>query len=131
MLPRTRFLTLVFASCVAICPLECIAHSAQGAAQLIESFRLAAAGQDIPMQGDLLRCPNESGCMCRGAVLMVPVVAPALDLSAWDFLSLPPSLDGAVMEHVLPNLVQSNAPCRSCAPKSGRILRTLIGSFLC
>jgi hypothetical protein len=131
MLPRTRFLTLAFAACVAVCPLECIAHSAQGAGVLVESFRLAAAGQNIPLKGDLLHCPNESGCMCRGAVLVVPVVAPALDLSAWDFLALPPTFNVAVADRALPELAPPNESSRSCAPNSGKILRTLIGSFLC
>src|ERR1700679_2314588 len=129
MFPRTRILTLVFAACVAICPLECIAHSARGAGVLVESFRLAAAGQNIPLKGDLLHCPNESGCMCRGAVLVVPVVAPTLDLSAWDFLALPPSFNRAVVDRALPELAPPNVSCRPCAPNSGKILRTWIGSF--
>ncbi len=98
---------------------------------LIESYRLAAAGQNIPMQGDLLHCPNESGCICRGAVLTVAAVAPALDLSAWDFLSLPPMVNTAVVDPALPELAAPDDSCRSCAPYSGMMLRTLISSFLC
>jgi hypothetical protein len=128
---RKRSLPLLFAVCVAVCPLECFAHSAQGARILVESFRLAAAGLDIPLQGDLLRCPNESGCMCRGAVVTVIVAAPALDFSAWDFLALPPLGNASVVDRAVPDPVPPNDRFRTCAPKSGKILRTLLGSFLC
>lgn len=131
MIQRTRFLTLVFAVSVATTHFNCVAHSAQGAGVLAESFRLAAAGQNIPMQGDLLRCPNESGCICRGAVLTLAVVAPTLDLSSWDFFCLPPLVNGTVVDRALPELALPNDACRSRAPNSGKILRTLIGSFLC
>ncbi len=131
MFQRTRFLTLVFAVSVATTHFNCIAHSAQGAGALAESFRLAAAGQNIPMQGDLLHCPNESGCICRGAVLTLAVVAPALDLGVWDFSCLPPSVGRTVVDRALSELALPNDACRSRTPISGKILRTLIGSLLC
>jgi hypothetical protein len=46
-------------------------------------------------------------------------------------LSLPPSFNAAVVDRAQPELVPPNGVGRSCAAKSGKILRTLIGSFLC
>lgn len=131
MFPRLRWLTLVFAACVATTHFNCIAHSAQGAGALIEALRLASAGQDYPMQGDLLRCPNESGCICRGAVLTVVAVAPALDVSAWDFMCLPPAIVASVQDGPLADSAPPDTPCRLCVPKFGKMLRTLLGSLLC
>src|SRR6185437_2933575 len=131
MFPRLRWLTFVFAACVATTHFNCIVHSAQGAGALIEALRLADAGQDYPMQGDLLRCLNESGCICRGAVLTVLAIAPALALSAWDFMCLPSTTVASVLNKPLADMPPPDTPCRSCAPKSGKILRTLLSSFLC
>lgn len=131
MLRRLRPLAFVLAAALAMCSFNCLGHSAQGASLLVDSYKAAETGRDLPLKGNLLHCHNESGCICRGAVFVAPVVVQTIDLAVWDYL--PAALDNRLAALELVPAAPPAAALDSlifCPQLSGRILRALLASLL-
>jgi hypothetical protein len=88
-----------------------------------------AAGTDSPPLADPTDSdPNESGCLCKGAVFVAPCIVPASHrandlLSIADFPVMP--LHKALAAQSRPAADPGLAP----SPVSGRMLRALIASW--
>ena len=129
MTPRgylTYFLTLL----MGVAPFHCLTHAEECAPHHVQIARLGANRESLPANHAPAPCDNESGCICRGAVLAEPVdsatVAPqGLEM----FLELPAPL--AIYKVVI-------APQDWCylhsahrqIPLSGRMLRARLASFV-
>lgn len=113
------------------CHFHCVVHGATGARLLGAALTAAEQGEPVPVNGETPRTENESGCICKGAVLTGVAVVPALDLAGWHAeLSLPlaPAAVSDPMAALAPLLASHppDAPARI----SGRILRAWIASLV-
>jgi hypothetical protein len=114
------------------CHFHCVVHGAQGARMLGEALTAAECGQPVPLNGETPRTENESGCICRGAVLTAAAAAPTVDLDCWYFaLDLQPV--GWPAWHPLAIVTSAFAefhPPDAPARITGRILRAWIASLV-
>jgi hypothetical protein len=104
------------------------------AANLHCAFEWQAAlhysGAQLPIESPEHDCENESGCICRGAIVAQAVVAGCLTShSYWLVLELPPSI--LESESLLPDRDAQFAGWHCLSPPiSGRKLRALYSSFV-
>lgn len=73
-------------------------------------------------------CDNEYGCMCRGATLVVNVDVATFAPELADILAVPADEETVALE--LPQISAPDAEFFRSPPRSGRILRAHMASFL-
>ncbi len=120
------FLTALIVLSLAHCSWE----EAHELAQHARATLLVRLGLPLPLEQPSHDCGHESGCICRGATVVVPIAAPD-----WQDSGLERSLDlidqpiGLVAEISLVRLTLD--PHQHAAPPLyGRILRAHMASFL-
>jgi hypothetical protein len=122
----------VIAVAVLVCHFNCLRETAHGAGVATDSAREAASGGDLPMESESSpRQQNESGCICRGAVLYAPVNIAPLDLSTWFAAIASPEPTAGSLLAFEPEPVGAITSAQIMAkPFSARKLRALLASFL-
>jgi hypothetical protein len=126
-----RSLTLGFAVSLLTTHFHCVCCAAWGYQAMSVAQAQATAGQSIPVGNDPLESEDETGCICRGAVMICQVAAPAVDWSLWHFTALAPELGVWASVLAEPATLAPIDSLRTRTPIAGRILRALISSFQC
>ena len=122
----TIFLTLLMAGA----PLHCLSHAGECVQHHAHIAQHLAEGEPLPVEQPPPPCDNESGCICRGAVLAEHVNPSLVAPKGLDYLLDQPALH-FIDKNELASQYGGRLACDHCpAPLSGRMLRARLASFL-
>jgi hypothetical protein len=124
---RRRLLTVVLAALVTYAPLNCLVSAVWGCEQMEAPLAVSSWPHFVP--GLFGGCENESGCICRGATLVVPEDGRSLAPVATDWLPAE-TADSTLASLVEAAAFQPHAAYFAPPPLSGRILRAHLASLL-
>lgn len=129
MTPR-RYVTICLTLLMAGAPLHCLAHAGECARHQEQVARLVANRESLPANQAPTPCDNESGCICRGAVLAEPVDAATVAPQGLEmFVEMPTSLSIDTVIFAPLDWCYLHAAHRQ-NPLFGKMLRAHLASFV-
>lgn len=129
MKPR-GYLTYFLALLMALAPLHCLAHAGDCAAHFADLLVLTDQGETLPANDEPAPCDNESGCICKGALVVDYVDAAPL---ASQFVESLATVDLTPSQCIVCEMPQDWAYLASAhraTSLSGKILRAHLSSYL-
>ena len=125
-----RFITFCLTLLIGGAPLHCLAHAGHQAAHAADVVHEREHTGPVPIHEDPPPCDNESGCICKGAVVVDYVDAAPLVLQLGDFVPAWDMLVGFTLVCLEPVDWGYLDVARMPAPLSARILRAHLATYL-
>ncbi|HEX4129599.1 MAG TPA: hypothetical protein VHZ24_06120 [Pirellulales bacterium] len=123
-----RLLPIVFIAAISFNHFHCVCYAAVAAAQMLAAIRLTVAEGERLDQGPVAPCNNESGCICKGAVLIAAVPFDVVDAAVWQAVPATHTLLQPSPGMMLSS--PADERCHDVVPISGRILRAYLASLV-